>query len=178
MAPAFIPAGYQAIPLGIAARLEDLGAFVPLEESSAEGALFLLRLDFSEYPSEESLAQLEQSCMAAGVEKWPGYGNIVFADLEKPSLYLAWQKGMPWLVIIGGLLATAVIPPLLGSLIWWLIPQDLKDLISGIINLGVMLLMIWLMTSLLKPLLNTTREKPRKLKATQRSSEEMEGPQA
>lgn len=176
MAPAFIPAGYQAVPLGYAVRLEDLGAFVPLEESSAEGALFLLRLDFSEYPSEESLAHLEQACIEAGVEKWPGYEHTVYASTDEPALYLAWQKGMPWLAIIGVLLASIVLPPLMGSFIWWLLPQDLKDMISGIINLGIMLLMIWLMTSLMKPLLSASREKPKKLKAEQIKTEALEEP--
>jgi hypothetical protein len=174
MAPELIPAGYQAVPLGQAMRLEDLGAFVPLEESSAEGALFLLRLDFSEYASEESLSQLEQSCLEAGVEKWPGYDHVVYADVNQPALYLAWQKGMPWLVIIGGLLAATVLPPLLGSFIWWLLPQDLKDMISGIINLGIMLLMFWLMSSLMKPLLNTAGGKTKKLKTVQNETKELE----
>ena len=44
---AMVPPGYQAVLLGQSARLEDLGAVFPLEESTDEGALIWLQLDFS-----------------------------------------------------------------------------------------------------------------------------------
>jgi hypothetical protein len=86
-----------------------------LEESSAEGALFLVRLDFADFPSPEALAQLEKAYLDAGVEMWPGYDHIVYADLGQPAVYLALQKGFAWLPIIAGLLATVILPPLLGG---------------------------------------------------------------
>jgi hypothetical protein len=174
MSSALVPPGYQTVMLGQAFCLEDLGAFIPLENNSAEGALFLVRLDFADFPSSEALAQLERAYLEAEVEMWPGYDHIVFADLSQPAVFLAWQKGLAWLPIIAGLLATVILPPLLGSLIWRLLPQSLKDLISGIIDLGMMLMMMWLMTTLMKPLLSTTQEKTRKVKATPQHPETLE----
>jgi hypothetical protein len=172
MSSALVPPGYQPVLLGSVLNLEDLGAFGPLEASSEEGAIFLMRLDFAELPSEETLSQLEQAFQEAGVERWPRYDYVVYVDTTAPSVYLAWQKGFAWLPIIAGLLATAILPSLMGGLIWWLLPQDVKDLISGIINLGIMLLMLWLMMTLMKPLISATQEKPRKLET--RKSPELE----
>src|SRR4030067_562845 len=143
---AMVPPGYRAVFLGQAAAIEELGTFAPLEESSAEGALFLMRLDFTEFPSAEALAHLEQACFDAGVEMWPGYGHVVYADVDQPWVYLAWQKGLAWIPIIIGLLVTVVLPPLLGGLVWQLMPQSLKDLITGIVNMGMMVLVMVLMT--------------------------------
>ncbi|QBX63321.1 hypothetical protein [Dehalococcoides mccartyi] len=157
------PEGYRALLIGSATSIEDLGTFAPLEESSAEGALFLMRLDFSEFPSAEALNQLEQACFDAGVELWPGYNHVVYADVNQPAVYLAWQKGLAWLPIIIGLLVTTVLPPLLGSLVWWLMPEDLKNLISGIVNLGIMLVVMLLMTKLM-PSFTSEKEKVKKVK--------------
>src|SRR4030042_520838 len=126
---AFVPPGYRAVLIGQAAAIEELGTFAPLEQNSAEGALFLVRLDFAEFPSSEALAQLEQACFDAGVEVWPGYSHVVYADIEQPGVYLAWQKGLAWIPIIIGLLVTTVLPPLLGSLVWLILPQGIKDMI-------------------------------------------------
>ena len=160
---AMVPPGYRAVLLGQAFRLEDLGTFTPLEESSAEGALFLVRLDFAEFPSAEALSQLEQAFLNARVEMWPGYDHVVFADLSQPSVYLAWQKGFAWIPIIIGLLVTVVLPPLLGSLMWWLMPQGLKDLINGMMGMGMMVLVIWLMSKMM-PALAPAKEKPKAVK--------------
>jgi hypothetical protein len=157
------PPGYRAVLIGQAAGVEDLGTFAPLEESSDEGALFLVRLDFAEAPSAEALAQLERAFFEAGVELWPGYDHVVYADLEQPSVFLAWQKGFAWLPIIIGLLVTTVLPPLLGSLVWWLMPEDLKNLISGIVNMGIMLVVLLLISKLM-PMFTPGKEKPKKVK--------------
>ncbi len=166
------PEGYRALLIGSATSIEDLGTFAPLEESSAEGALFLMRLDFAESPSSEALNQLEQACFEAGVELWPGYSHVVYADISQPVVYLAWQKGFAWLPIIIGLLVTTVLPPLLGSLIWWLMPEDLKNLISGIVNLGIMLVVMLLVTKLM-PSFTPEKEKAKKLKLAE--PEKLEG---
>jgi len=157
------PPGYRAVLIGQAVAIEELGTFAPLEESSAEGALFLMRLDFTESPSAEALSQLEQACFDAGVELWPGYSHVVFADVDQPTVYLAWQKGFAWLPIIIGLLVTTVLPPLLGSLVWWLMPESLKNLISGIVNMGIMLV-VMLLISKLMPMFTPEKEKPKKVK--------------
>jgi len=166
------PEGYRAVLIGSATSIEDLGTFATLEESSAEGALFLMRLDFTEFPSEEALNQLEQACFDAGVELWPGYSHVVYADVNQPVIYLAWQKGFAWLPIIIGLLVTTVLPPLLGSLVWWLMPEDLKNLISGIVNLGIMLVVMLLVTKLV-PSFTPEKEKVKKVKQVE--TEKLEG---
>ena len=161
---AMVPPGYRAVFLGQAAAIEELGTFSPLEESSVEGALFLVRLDFAEFPSAESLDQLEQSFFDAGVELWPGYSHVVYADVDQPGVYLAWQKGLAWIPIIIGLIATVVLPPLLGSFIWWILPQGIKDMITGLINMGMMLLVMFVMMQLMKPL--TALGKTKQVKAS------------
>ncbi len=50
---AMVSPGYRAVLIGSAASIDDLGTFTPLEESVAEGALILLRLDFAEHPSSD-----------------------------------------------------------------------------------------------------------------------------
>ena len=160
---ALVPPGYSAVLIGQAAAIEELGTFAPLEQDSAEGALFLVRLDFAEFPSAEALDQLEQAFFDAGVELWPGYSHVVYADVDQPGVYLAWQKGLAWIPIIVGLLVTVVLPPLLGGLIWKLMPQSLKDLISGIVNMGMMVLVMVLMTKIM-PKPTPEKEKPKKVK--------------
>ena len=160
---AMVPPGYRAVLIGQAAAIEELGTFAPLEQDSAEGALFLVRLDFAEFPSADALAQLEQAFFDAGVELWPGYNHVVYADVDQPGVYLAWQKGLAWIPIIIGLLVTVVLPPLLGGLIWKLLPQSLKDLISGLINMGMMVLVMFLMTKIM-PKPTPEKEKPKKVK--------------
>ncbi len=165
-----LPPGYQAILVGSVTVVTDMGTFAPLEQDSAEGALFLARLDFTEFPTGEALAQLELSLQEAGVEKWPGYEHVVYADTVEPAVYLVWQKGFAWLPIIIGLVVTVVLPPLLGSLLWVVLPQGIKDLISGIINLGVMLLIMYILMQVMKPLTGTKKlkkvEKPKEIKET------------
>ena len=159
---AFVPPGYRAVLLGQAQDIEDLGTFAPLEERSVEGALFLIRLDFTEPLSEETLGNLEQACRDAGTEPWPGSGYYIYADINSPAVYLIWQKGLAWLPIIIGLLAATVLPPLLTAGIWLIIPDSLKNLISNLINMGMLLLVMWLMMSLVKPLM--APEKPKQIK--------------
>jgi hypothetical protein len=160
---AFVPPGYRAVLIGQAAVIEELGTFAPLEQDSAEGALFLVRLDFAEFPSAESLDQLERAFFDAGVELWPGYGHVVYADVDQPGVYLAWQKGLAWIPIIIGLLVTTVLPPLLGSFVWLILPQGIKDTITGIINMGMMMLVMFIMMQVMKPLTATEKKKPKKL---------------
>ena len=160
---AMVPPGYRAVLLGSAVRVEDLGTFTPLEEGAAEGALVLMRLDFAEFPSSEALAQLNKACLDKGIPPWPGYDYIVYADTTQPSVYLARQKGFAWMPIIIGLLVTVVLPPLLGSIIWLILPEEIKSLITGIINLGMMMLVMFIMMQFMKPLTAAGKEKPKRL---------------
>jgi hypothetical protein len=156
---AMIPPGYRAVLLGQAQTIEDLGTFAPLEEGAAEGALVLMRLDFAEQVSPEALGELDRALRDAGIEPWPGSEYYVFADVGSNSVYLVWQKGFAWLPIIIGLLAAVVLPPLLTAGIWLLLPDSLKAFISNLINLGVMMLIMWLMMSIIKPLMAQERPK-------------------
>ena len=155
------PPGHRAVLIGSVGSIEELGAFAPMEEGSAEGTLMLMRLDFAEFLSEETLAGIEQACFETGVERWPGYGHIVFADMSRPSVYLAWQKGIAWMPIIIGILVMTALPALLGGLIWLILPESLKQLITGLIQMGMMMLVMWLMMSLIKPL--TAPERPKRI---------------
>ena len=162
---AFIPSGCRAVLIGQAQAIADLGTFAPLEESADEGAFFLMRLDLTELPSEESLNQLEQELAGAGVEMWPGYGHYVFAVQNEPLVYIVWQKGLTWIPIIVGILATTVLPPLLMAGIWLILPEEVKSLITGFINLGMMALVMFIMMQVMKPLTTSTKEKTKRVES-------------
>ena len=50
------------------------------------------------------------------------------------------------------------------SLVWWILPEEVKSLISGLINMGIMLLVMFVMMQFMKPLTAPQKEKPKKLK--------------
>ena len=160
---AFVPPGYRAVLLGQAQDIASLGTFTPLEESAAEGALVLMRLDFTESPPSEVLASLEKACRDAGVEPWPGSEYYVYFDIDSTSVYLVWQKGIAWLPVIIGLLATLILPPLLTAGIWLILPDSIKSLINNLIGMGMMLLVLFLVMKMM-PALSPEKEKPRQVK--------------
>ncbi len=167
------PEGYRAVLVGSAESIEDLGTFAPLEESADEGAFFLMRLDLADYPSEETLNQLEKALADAGVEMWPDYDHYVYLSLDEPAVFIAWQKGLAWIPIIIGILIFTVLPPLLMAGIWLILPQGIKDLITSVIDLGMMALIMFVMAQVMKPLTASAKEKPRKVEqAKQLKSEE------
>ena len=45
---------------------------------------------------------------------------------------------------------------------WWILPQSLKDLLSSIVNLGMMAVVMYLMSQVMKPL--TATAAPRQVK--------------
>lgn len=149
-----VPPGYEARFLGSATTLEELNLYAPLEESTPEGSLMLMRLDFEDFPSEESLENLNQSLVTAGVPSWPGNNYVVYADVTQPSIYLAWVKGMAFITIIIGIIAITVLPAILGAFVWWIIPQAIKDLIV----MGGMMLIMFGMIQLMKPMLTKKKE--------------------
>jgi uncharacterized protein YqhQ len=95
---------------------------------------------------------------------------VVFGETGSSTVYMVWQKGMPWLAIIGGILVTVVLPPLLGSLVWLILPKDIKNLITSIINMGMLLLIMYILMQAMKPLISTGKpkkvEKPKETKET------------
>ena len=156
------PPGYRAVLIGSAATIEELSAFAPMEEGTAEGSLMLMRLDFADFPTGEALAELEGRLQEAGVERWPGYPYIVYAETAVPSVYLAWQKGITWLPVILGILAVTLLPPLLLAGIWLILPESVKALISGLVNLGMMALVFFLLIKMM-PALMPARERPKEI---------------
>ena len=160
------PEGYRALLIGSVTSIEDLGTFAPLEESADEGAVFLMRLDLVDVPSAEVLNQLEQGLLDAGVEMWPGYDHYVYAVLNEPAVYIVWQKGLAWIPIIIGILVTTVLPPLLMAGIWLILPAEVKSLITGLVNLGMMALVMFIMMQVMKPL-TSPKEKPKKIAQSQ-----------
>jgi len=160
MPVAVFPSGCRALLLGSAGNLEEMGVFIPLEESTAEGALILMRLDFTEYPSPDALSQLNGSCLELGMPPWIG-NDIVSADPVEPAVYLTWQKGLAWIPVILGLLATLILPPLLTAGIWWILPDSVTSLIESVIMMGMMLLPMFLIMRLMKPL--TAPPKPKEI---------------
>ena len=99
----------------------------------------------------------------AGDEAWPGSEYYVYADTGSTSVYLVWQKGIAWLPIIIGLLAMVVLPPLLTAGIWLILPDSLKSFISNLINLGMMVLIMFLIMKMM-PALSPEKEKPKQVK--------------
>jgi len=160
---AFVPPGYSPVLLGQAQSVEELGTFAPLEEGAAEGALVLMRLDFTEQVSRETLSDLEQACRGAGVEPWPGSAYYVYADAASPTVYLVWQKGLAWLPIIIGIVATIALPPLITAGVWLLLPSSLKSLISNLVNIGILLLVMFIVMKMM-PALSPAKEKPKQVK--------------
>lgn len=143
-----IPPGYTAHLLGTVSTLGELNTISPFEETIPEGSLMLMRLDFTELPSTESLTSLEQQLTGAGVPLWPGYTNHVYTD--GLTTYITWQKGIAWMPIIIGILVLLVLPTLLGGFIWWLTPEPVKEIINTMVMVGIMVLMMSFMTPMLK----------------------------
>ena len=166
------PEGYRALLIGSATSIEDLGTFAPLEESADEGAFFLMRLDLAYVPSEEVLNQLEQALIEAGVEMWPGSDHYVYAVLNEPAVCIVWQKGLAWIPIIIGILVTTILPPMLMAGIWLILPEEVKSLITGFINLGMMALVMFVMMQIMKPLTASTRAKPKKIEQPKQAKPE------
>ena len=158
-----LPPGTRAYFLGSAASIDELGAFMPLEEGAIEGTLMLARLDFAEFPEPSSLEELNSVLSNAGVVPWPGYPYIVYASATEPAVFLHWTKGIAWLPIIIGGLATIVLPPLLGAGLWLIIPDPVKNMIESLFSLGMMALVMFAMVKMI-PALMPREEKPEEIK--------------
>jgi len=154
-----MPPGWRAVLLGTASSVDDMGVFAPLEEGVPEGALMLVRLDFTEYPSAESIGQINQALAEAGVGLWPGASYHAFVDPGTPSLYIAWAKGMVWWGVILAILGTMLLPPLLMSFVWWILPESVKSLIESLVMFGVMFLLMFVMMKFMKPLTAPEKQK-------------------
>lgn len=144
-----MPFSYTSRLLGSATTYEGLSSYYPLEAGTPEGSLIFMQLDYEDFPTNESVESLNQQLLDAGVLPWPGNTRIIYQDANYPILYLQWVKAIWWLTIIIGMLVIGVLPVLLGGLIWWIIPQEVKDLIM---MAGFMLMMMG-MFQIMKPML-------------------------
>jgi predicted Na+-dependent transporter len=70
------------------------------------------------------------------------------ASASGDALYLRWQKGMAWWVIILGIVLSIVLPPLLGAAIYAILPDWMKDLTNAIIVISVMGIMVYFMSKM------------------------------
>jgi hypothetical protein len=136
------------------------GNFVPLEENAPEECRILVRLDFSEYPSIEACSQLNRELLQHEVPPWPEHGDIVFIHPTEPAIYLAWWKGMVWWALILVLLGSIVLPPLLGSVIWAILPDEVKQMIEMLLMVGIMVVMMSLVSTMTKSMSPTEKVKP------------------
>ena len=123
-----MPIGYTTYCAGL---LEDLGNQQALvtaqEEATPEGTLVLMELELAEAPHPDTLVEANNQLLSAGVPPWQGYGNIAFADTTAPKkVYVCWTKGIAWSAIIIGILLF-LLPTILGGILWFLIPQPIKD---------------------------------------------------
>ena len=137
----------------VAAASEGLGAAIALE-FGREGAVVVI----CSRDKERIEARAEVIRQECGAPVLP-----IVADVTRPSVYLAWQKGIAWLSVIIGILAITVLPPLLTAVVWWILPEEIKSLISGLVNLGMMMLVMWLLMKMM-PVLTTEKEKPKQIK--------------
>ena len=143
-----MPIGYTTYYVGSFEDLANQQALVAAqEEATPEGTLVLLELALSEAPESDVLITVNNQLIGAGVPPWPGYSNVVFADASNPEkVYIAWTKGFSWTLIILGIVFL-VLPLILGAVLWFLIPQPVKDMIT---LMGVMMIMIPLMRMVTK----------------------------
>jgi len=154
-----IPPGYKTVFLG-AVPGSLAGDFLPLEESAPEECRMLVRLDFSEYPSIEVCSQLNQGLLSQGVPPWPEHQDIVFLHPSEPAIYLAWWKGMVWWALILVLIGSMVLPPLIGSVIWAILPDEVKQMIEMLLVLGLMVIMMSFVSKMTKSASPAEKAKP------------------
>ena len=138
-----MPVGYTTYYGG---SFEDLAtqqsAMAAQEEATPEGTLALLELTLPGSASPETLVELNSRLLGAGVPPWAGYSNIVFTDGSNPKkVYVAWTKGFAWTPIIIGIIFL-ILPVILGAILWFLIPQPVKD---AMMLMGLMMIMVPIM---------------------------------
>jgi uncharacterized membrane protein len=138
-----MPIGYTTYYAG---SFEDLAAgkaqIAAQEESAPEGTLALLELTLLEPAIPETLVELNSQLLSAGVPPWAGYSSVVFPDTVAPNkVYIAWTKGFAWTLIIIGIIFL-ILPVILGAILWFLIPQPVKDMMM---MMGLMMVIVPIM---------------------------------
>ena len=138
-----MPIGYTTY---YAESFEDLRSQQALvaaqEEATPEGTLVLLELNLSESPHPDTLVELNSRLLSAGVPHWAGYSDVVFADSADPKkVYVAWTKSFAWTPIIIGIIFL-ILPVILSGILWFLIPQPVKDMMMMMMGLMMMIVPI------------------------------------
>jgi len=138
-----MPAGYTTYYAGSFEDLRKQQALVAAqEEATREGTLVLMELELAESLHPDTLVEVNNQLLSAGVPAWQGYRNIVFADSAAPKkVYVCWTKGIAWSGIIIGILLF-LLPTILGGILWFLIPQPVKDML---VMMGLMMVMLPIM---------------------------------
>ena len=158
-----LPPGHRAVFLGSAGSVHGLSDFTPLEEAVPEGCRVLVRLDFEDYPSLEVCSQLNQELLARGIPPWPEHQDIVFVHPSEHAIYIVWWKGMVWWGWILALLASFVLPPLLMSAIWAILPEEVQQMLEMLMWLGIMVVMMFAFSAITKAM--KPKEKTRQVEA-------------
>jgi len=138
-----MPVGYTSYYAGSFEDLRSQQALVAAqEEATPEGTLAMLELQLAEAPHPDTLVEVNNQLLSAGVPLWEGYPNIVFADAtDAKKVYVCWTKGLAWSGIIIGILLF-LLPTILGGVLWFLIPQPVKDMV---VMMGLMAIMVPIM---------------------------------
>jgi hypothetical protein len=141
---AYMPFGYRTYYGGSYTDLLGQQAqALALEQAMPEGTLVLLELSLPSAPGLDVLADLNNKLLDAGVPPWPGYNSLVFSDSTDPTkIYITWVKGFPWTPVIIGILFL-VLPIILGGIIWFLIPESIKNMM---IMMGFMMILMPIMS--------------------------------
>ena len=140
-----IPPGYEAQYLGQAGSVDELDNFKGIEWSQPEETRMILRLDFKwRFPLFEQAAGLANQAMKGlGVTPWPEYSDIIFYHPTEPWWYITWVKGFAWLApILAALLSffstwagQLLIAVFLGSLLWRVVPKEVKQPVGDILQM-------------------------------------------
>lgn len=158
-----MPVQYTSVLLGSGTQLSDLSIYQPQEESTPEGSLILLELDLAESIDQSTVDGINTACAGVGITPWPG--NTVIASLDGTGtvLSLMWLKGIAWLPAILGVLALTILPVLLGVFLWWLIPEEVQNMIEAVVMMMVMMVMMRMMMPMF-----ATEEKPKQVEGAER----------
>lgn len=118
----------------------------------------LLELHLTETPSQSVVDEINLKCANSGVIPWPNSVNIASVDPYNSILVLRWVKAIAWMSVIIGILVLMVLPTLLGGLIWWLMPDWVKQMIEAMVMMGIMMLMM----RMIMPMI-TEKKKPKEI---------------
>ena len=167
-----ISQGYTSRFLGAYNDFETLSAHVaPFEMSSAVGSKYFMQLNLSRALTAEELSTIETDMANAGIAKWTST-YIDVSEADNKTIYIAWEKGgytttsygnVSTLAILGTILII-LIPVLIGGIVWLILPDSTKKIISTMITMGIMVVMMKVMGGMFGDKDKPKEVKPRKTK--------------